>query len=151
VHFQNIKQRSFRKSSRQKIVIIFFTKSSVSRKESPHADQTRDVSWFDGRPGFADDAGAGQTSRCPEHQRTIGFIALQRQTGDGRWDMEADSLSGTGFPKTGTPQIRDAKFGRASALRNRQPVERINKEEGWAQRAAAKAAFCGPGTCVDKI
>src|ERR1035437_2097932 len=117
VRFQNIKQISLRKSSRRKIVTIFFTKSFRFEKGEPHADQARDLRRFDGRPGFADGAGAGQTFRCPEDQRTSDFIALQRPTADGRRNMDAASVSGTGFPRTNTAPIRDAKFGSTNALR----------------------------------
>jgi hypothetical protein len=110
VHFHNISDSLSRKSSRQKIVTILSRNHSVSGKESIHADQTRDLRWFDGRPGFADGAGAGQTFRCPEDQRTIDFIALQRPTTDDRWNMDAASVSGVGFPKASTAQIRDQKF-----------------------------------------
>ena len=44
-------------------------------------DQTRDLRRFDGRPGFADDAGAGEKLRRSEDRRTIDVIAVQRDLG----------------------------------------------------------------------
>jgi hypothetical protein len=111
VHFQNIKQLSFPQ------IIAAKNRHNPSyefipfrERRASHADQTRDLRWFDGRPGFADGAGAGQTFRCPEDQRTIDFIALQRPTADARWNMDAASVSGAGFPKANSAQIRDPKF-----------------------------------------
>jgi hypothetical protein len=97
----------------------FYEINPFRERRSSHADQTRDLRWFDCRPGFAEGAGAGQTIQCPEDQRTIHFIALQRPTAGARRNMDATSVSGTGLPKTTTAQIRDAKFGRTNALSER--------------------------------
>jgi hypothetical protein len=118
VRLQIIKQLSSRKSPRQKMVTILFTKYVRFReRRASHAAQIRDLRWSDGRPGFAGGAGARETFRCPEDQRTTDVVFLHRRAEDGRWNIERASLSGNGCNKTNIAQIRDARFRRTHALR----------------------------------
>jgi hypothetical protein len=71
--FPNIKQLTlFPKNHRgKKSSQSFYEIIPFRERRASHADQTRDLRWFDGRPGFAGSAGAGQTFRYSEDQRTI--------------------------------------------------------------------------------
>ena len=91
--------------------------SPLSRRRASHAVQIRGLRCGDGRPGFVGGAGARETFRCPEEQRTTGVISLLRLAADGRWNMERASVSGAGRSPTNIAQIRDARDRRTSALR----------------------------------
>jgi hypothetical protein len=120
MRLQIIKQLSSRESPRQKIVTILFTKYSRFReRRASHAAQIRDLRWSDRRPGFAGGAGARETFRCPEDQRTTDVIFLHRLATNGGRNLETASVSGTEFTKTDIAEIRDARFRRTNALRAR--------------------------------
>ena len=95
----------------------FFEFSPSRERRASNADQTCDLRRFDGRPGFADNAGAGEKLRRSEDRRTIDVIAVQRSTAHGRWNMDPASMSGTRDAHATLQQIRDAKLRSSNALR----------------------------------
>jgi hypothetical protein len=64
-------------------------------------------------PALAKHSDAQKTSE----QATSSPCSARQRMADGTWNMDAASVSGTGFPRTNTAPIRDAKFGPTNALR----------------------------------
>jgi hypothetical protein len=128
-HFQNVKQLCSGNRRGKQSSQSFFEIGPFRERRTLHADQTRDLRRFDGRPGLVYGAGAGQKLRCPENRGTIDLVALQRATAHGRWNMGPASVPGTRDPDATIEQIRDAKLRSTNALRSQLLAV------GWVERS----------------